>query len=306
LPYENNVNVHLFKPRFYAQTSDTSVIRCIVPCQEVLAHSLRSLAVFAHSLNRNDITVTIKNNSQPYGELCDKWKISDHVILCWRESFLKFLRVHWLLDQGVDQLYVEKIVCELENRLKEPDVEAMASLRKDIQRAYGLDIDDFEKTFNVRHQLTDNPCVASSIIEYKGKEITLIQLSWGRSLSGEIAGTVLKMNPEIQKIGSVGGVGYAKDDHLALDDIFLPRGLFTEDGEGSFQNRDFPNHIFDTPDNKYFTGKRISEGYMKTIVPTIGVLSNTAAFREKIGSLHYGSPISGVIPWRYVLSSTLS
>lgn len=282
LPYENDVNVHLFKPKFFADAPDASEVRCIVPCPEVLAHSLRSLAAFSHSLGRRDIAVTIAENHRPYRELCDGWKISDHVILCWRESFLKFLRVHWLLEHGVNPAYVQELVCELENRLKEPDAEAMTRLAEGIRRDHGLRLDDFESTFDIRHQLTPNPCVASSVLKYKDKDITLIQLSWGRALSREIAKAVVAMNPAVAKIGSVGGIGYAKDDHLSLDDIFLPRGLVVADDRGSFQTRDFPNHIFGAPDNTHFRGKNVSEGYMKTVVPTIGVLSNTAAFKDKI------------------------
>lgn len=282
LPYENDVNVHLFKPKFFTDTPDATEVKCIVPCSEVLAHSLRSLAAFAHTLDRKDIAVTTVENRRPYKELCNNWKISDRVILCWRESFLKFLRVHWLLENGVNPAYIQELVCELENRLKEPGAEAMARLADNIQREHGLRLDDFETMFDIRHQLTPNPCVASSVLQYKGKEITLIQLSWGRELSKEIAEAVFTMNPGVSKIGSVGGVGYAKDDHLSLDDIFLPRGLVIPDDQGSFQTHDFPNRIFDAPENTYFKEKNVSEGYMKTVVPTIGVLSNTAAFKDKI------------------------
>lgn len=282
LQYENDVNVHLFKPRFYVDSSDTPEVQCIVPCPEVLAHSLRSIAAFTHSMGRKDIEITIADERRPYQELCKDWHISNNVVLCWRESFLKFLRVHWLLEQGVNPSYVQELVCELENRLKEPDPEAMHRLTSRIQQEHGVNLDDFEQTFNIRHQLTSSPCVASSIFDYKGKEITLIQLSWGRDLSAEIAEAALAMNPNIQKIGSVGGVGYAKDDNLSLDDIFLPQGLVVSDEQNSFRTHDFKNHIFNTPENTHFTGKNISNGYMKTVVPTIGVLSNTAAFKHKM------------------------
>lgn len=283
LAYENSINVHLFKPQFYSATPDGQDVRGIVSAPEVLAHSLRSVAAFAHKLKRKDIQVTIADRRRPYSEFCKEWKISDRVILCWRESFLKFLRVHWLLENRVSLSLVEELVCELENRLKEPDDEAMNRLTDRIKQDHGLCLDDFEKTFQIQHQLTSHPGIASSVLHYKDKEITLVQLSWGRVLSKEIAEAIVKLNPAIKKIGSVGGVGYAKNDQLELDDIFLPKGLVVPDGHGSFRTQNFPNSIFDSPENTYFhSGKNVGTGYMKTVVPTMGVLSNTAAFRDKI------------------------
>lgn len=263
--YANPINTHLFKPKY-------SGTRCYVPNSEVLAHTLRSLAVYANHARNTRLTVSVRDCGHSYTEFCGHWTLADRVMLCWKDSFLKFLKVLWLLQHGVDPRRVHQFICEVENRLKAPDAAAIEDVETAC-RLKGISLCEFDDVFAVQHQTSSVPWITSANLTVGGVAISVVQLPWGMTLSQEIVTALLTMNPSITKIGSAGGVGYLRNDDIELDDIFLPNGVFRE------RETPFENLIFTTPENKFFL-KRESTGILKTVVPTIGILSNTAALRQ--------------------------
>ncbi len=280
LAYHNSINTHLFKPKFFVLDNKHRNIYCMVPNIEVLAHTLRSLAVISYHLGNKNIKVSVQEKNQKYSDYCKGWEIEDRVILGWRDSFLKFLKVFWLLQNNIEQKYVEKLVQELENRLKEPDENVIDEISEILYKEKGLRLSDFEKHFKITYQNSSTPCIAGANLEINGVKISIVQLTWGLTLSRQMMQSLLDLNPHIKKVGSVGGVGYGKADELQLDDIFLPKGLIVPSKSGKLKAKPITNHIFTVQENTYFKNKKVSTGNMKTVVPQIGVLSNTATFKD--------------------------
>jgi len=281
LLHHNAINTHLFKPKFYSKDSNIDEIFCTVPSREVLAHTLRSLAIIAHHLGNQHIQITINDQDQKYSSYTGGWQIEDNVIFGWRDSFLKFLKIYWLLESGVSISTVTELVCELENRLMNPDPQKLEEIKKKIYLEKGINVEAFNDVFHISYQDTTTPCISSANLEIHGKKLSIVQLSWGVTLSRDLAQTIVNLNPKIKKIGSVGGVGYAQSDSMQLDDIFLPTGIVTFDQVGNNRMKQFQNHIFAVKENKYFIPSRCATGYMHTVVPKLGVLSNTAIFKGR-------------------------
>ena len=280
LPHHNAVNTHLFKPRYFVQGTDYKNIFCIVPNKEVLAHALRSLAVIASHVGRENITVSAEETGQKYADYTAGWRIEDRVIFGWRDSFIKFLKVLWLLENNIELSSVKKLVQELENRLKTPEKQVLDEISVLLYREIGFHLSDFERHFNITYQDSSTPCISSANLDVHGVRISIVQLTWGRTLSQEMMQSLLNINPHVRRMGFVGGIGYAKNDDMQLDDIFLPEALVTQNDSGKFHTTALTNNIFNVAENTYFNKKRVSVGSIKTVVPQIGVLSNTASFKD--------------------------
>lgn len=266
LPHDNPINTHLFKPKYQDA-------KCYVANAEVLAHTLRSLSVMAHHVGNNRMTVTVRGLGHHYIDYCNNWEMADRVILCWKDSFLKFLKVYWLLSNGVDKSQVHRLVCELENRLSIPNPSVMAEI--DLAcRTKGISLDRFEEAFSVRHQNTSVSWITAANLQVDGIPITIVQFPWGISLAQEMLSALLSRHPTIRRIGIIGGIGYLREDDMQLDDAFLATDLLRS------ERQSLDNRIFDVPENTFFK-KRASKGMIKTVVPTIGVLSNTASLKAR-------------------------
>lgn len=268
LPHDNPINTHLFKPKY-----TNSGARCYVPNTEVLAHTLRSLAVLAHHVGNSRVTVSVHNLGHRYLDHSKNWKIADRVLLCWKDSFLKFLKIHWLLSSGVDTHQVHRLVCELENRLSVPNPAVLAEIDFACQ-ANGISLGSFEDAFAIQHQNSSVPWITSANLRIGSTPITIVQFPWGISLAREMLSTLLSLHPKIKRVGLVGGIGYLRDDDMELDDPFLATEVLRSEAQT------LKNLIFEVPENTYFK-KRASTGLIKTVVPTIGVLSNTAALKNQ-------------------------
>jgi hypothetical protein len=266
LAHDNPINTHLFKAKYDGA-------KCYVSNAEVLAHTLRSLAVMAHHAGNSGMTVTVRSLDHRYIDYCNNWEVADRVILCWKDSFLKFLKVYWLLTNGVDKRQVHRLVCELENRLSVPDPAVMAEI--DIAcRAKGISLACFEEAFAIRHQHSSVSWIAAANLKIGDTSITIVQFPWGISLAREMLLALVSQHPTIRRVGIVGGIGYLREDSMGLDDAFLASDLLRS------ERQKINNLIFDVPENTFFK-KQISRGVIKTVIPTIGVLSNTALFKDQ-------------------------
>lgn len=67
--------------------------------------------------------------------------------------------------------------------------------------------------------------------EYRGVNISAVMLPWGLELADELIKALYQINPNIAKIGLVGGVGYIGNGVCNVDDIFIPDSLLFGDGK---------------------------------------------------------------------------
>lgn len=273
LPYQNDINPHVFKPRFYTTDSATA-LRCIVPNREVLAHTLRSLFVSSSHLDHSQIIVSAVDHEESYAQHNAHWNIHDNVIVCQIPSFLNFLCNLWLLNHTVSRQTVAQLSHEFENRFKEPDARLIQELWSSIQEAHHLQPSDFEKAYNIQPQTSPSNRIAATNITIGTTDITLLQLTWGYDLSHAMLASAFARNPGIKNVVMLGGVGYLGQADISVDDIFVPEGLVRlQQGKATLQKLN--NKILSTP-NKIFTAKELDRGNLHTVIPTIGTMSHTA------------------------------
>lgn len=272
LPYENEVNVHLFKPKFY-QYSDSSIV-CYVASQEVLAHTLRALTFVCCAMKHTiDVAFSDDVDAKKIAQLISKWLIHDHVIVCRIESFVHFIKIMSLYKRNISINDIENFSINYElSRLPRDD--SILGVQSD-----GIDVDiDFDLTYFP----TASPYIISANIKYEGLHITLLQLTWGQSLSWELIDNVFKCNPNIKKVGFVGGVGYIGKENVNVDDIFIPEYLVESDDNYSIKK--IRNNIFNSRDAVIFKGKKVAAGRLRTVTPKIGILSSISKLPEHIKS----------------------
>ncbi len=78
----------------------------------------------------------------------------------------------------------------------------------------------------------------------------------------------------------MGGVGYTKNNNINVDDIFIPTNIAKETAEGNISIEKIQNKALDNAETKYFKDKKIATGTIKTVVPRLGLLSNTGPYTD--------------------------
>lgn len=272
LPYENGVNVHLFKPKFY-EHSDLSIV-CYVASHEVLAHTLRALALVCCAMKHHiEVSFSDDEGSEKIAQLISKWLIHDHVIVCRIESFIHFMKILSLykIKANINDIRDFAINYEL-SRL--PHNESCIGVQSG---SINVEVD-----FCLTYFPTTSPYIIAANIKYEGVHITLLQLTWGQSLSAQLIDSVFKHNPNIKKIGFIGGVGYIGKEDVNVDDVFIPEYLIETDD--SYSVKKIRNDIFISGREMIFNEKKVVAGRLKTVTPKIGVLSSMSKLPEYIKS----------------------
>lgn len=279
--HDNEVNSHIFKPAFYFQ--DAEHLTCFVSNKEVLAHTAKSLRVATRFACNESLLLDIHEYTEDYLDYTRNWRIEDEVIICRLESFITFLRLLWLIENGVniDSVREYAIACDMA-RL-ETNTNPL-KLEKLIEEKYSnIRFSQFEESYKIEWQPADSPYINSVNVEYHGKKITLIQLTWGISLAESQLRAILSVNPNIKKIGFIGGVGYSETDgSLEVDDVFVPTSIVIQNKDGGHQVVQLNNDVIEQKENKIFNSKKVGFGSIKTVVPRLGIFSNTATFKDSV------------------------
>lgn len=282
--YENDVNSHLFKPRFYEGKEERKLV-CYVSSPEVLAHTMRAIAVFLSQMGNTKITVNVFKEDIEIGNYVEDWKISNNMLIGRLASIVNILRYLWLLENtkfSVSELASLSISIE-NSRLEESC--SLSLIEKRVEKKYlaphNLTLRKIDNELKIKPIIESSPYIKKFDFKYKGSSITTLQLTWGYSLTYSLLNEVLKKN-DIYKLAVVGGVGYVGNSHISIDDIFFPdKIVFGSDLEG-YQVRNFDNQLLKKGDNQYFNGKQLTVGAIKTVIPSLGVVSNSALFKDGI------------------------
>lgn len=91
-------------------------------------------------------------------------------------------------------------------------------------------------------------------------------LPWGLELADELIKAVYQINPNIAKIGLVGGVGYIGNGVCNVDDTFIPDSLLFGDGKNHHIEQ-IENCIGLEANTTHFTGHNIVKGSLKSVFP---------------------------------------
>ena len=171
MKHQNQTNSHIFKPIFYIQ-KNSQELYCHVLTQDILLHTLNGIAKSLYWLKvQNNIDIEIVFGKETFSDLSNTWKINDYVVVGRKESLEIFIRLLWLLENKIiDFLKFREISLDLE----------MSRLKPVNNQKY----DKYFRLADKELQLTEQPNVSlaaqSSNLKYLNKDITLIQLSWGK------------------------------------------------------------------------------------------------------------------------------
>lgn len=281
LVHQNNINNHIFKPQYFT-TSSPGVLDCYCASEDIYNHTLRGLYMSMNHLDCPEIEMSVNHIHEGnfYSDL-SSWTIHNSILFCRPESFLEFVLIEWLSEKGVDLEKIESVVTSVEmNRLvtKWTSDHLINHSRKELEDI-GLDVTEFLTHYKIEHQKSANPYLKSVNLKYRDKDVTLIQLTWGISLSRELLQNILNLNPHIEKVGIVGGVGYVGQDNVELDDIFVPKNLGVL-SDGSLALHDLHNKVLETKENKIFADKKVTSGTVVTVIPERGKTSYTEKFNS--------------------------
>lgn len=274
LGYQNNINVHIFKPKYFATGKE---VTCFCANREVLAHTLRGIAFVCHHLNLGDIEVEINYTDKPLGAIIKGWEIAPHLIFCRIESFLTYLMINWLENKDIPQNLIEKLVIDFEmSRLGvHHKFEDYFKERLNQER---LSFEEFESFYQIKRQPSSSPYIYSLNAKINEKPVTLVQLTWGRSLSESLLREILASNPNVISFSVIGGVGYKSNtENAETDDIFIPTQIVKGSDAKGYQVIALKN-TFDTLTTRF--QKKVIYGGIKSVTPEIGKISNTADIKN--------------------------
>lgn len=271
IPNENSVNTsHLYKP-VYTYTEDKDVINCYVTSDEVLAHTLKGLCVICSEvIGRVDLEVEFYGGDEDVNEYVKEWDIHSNVIICRLASMIQFMEMIYLIEREVEIDLIKKLLTKSELSRIDKDAKVEEDVLRDmLLKNHNYSRSEFEQNIQLQNQV-GTYYIQSANVFYKGKDITLVQLPWGYTLSRNLLNSVFNVNPAINKLGVIGGVGYIaeKSKDLDIDDIFIPEALVDLRGEAV----DVNNHLSKNSKGIYpeiFYKKKIEDGKIKTLVPEI-------------------------------------
>lgn len=286
LEYNNPINTHLFKPKFYAGKNNDSII-CYVQSIEILSHTLRALFIFCKlRLKINPLInfcfFDIKID-KIIDKIIDKWVVNDLVLIGRVESVINFLRLFYLLEEKqLDFTEIKRIFVALEKRRLGNyvyDYNELDNLLKQKEKI----LNEVDSKLSIKRLTSFSPYIIGVNFKYLNKKITCIQLPWGFTLAKNLLLSLFKKNKRIRKIAIVGGIGYVGKffDKASVDDIFIPEGIVLGDDLRGYKKRDIKNNAF-LYKNEYFNYKKIFCGFIKTVIPRIGEISNTKNLKEGI------------------------
>ncbi|MBU1020119.1 MAG: hypothetical protein KJ847_02810 [Firmicutes bacterium] len=275
--HQNQTNSHIFKPIFYSQENSRE-LHCHVLTKDILFHTLNGIAKALYWLKvDSDIEVEINFGTEMFSDLTNGWKINDSVIVGRKESLENFVRLLWLLDNKVIGL----------DKFKEISLSLEASR---LQPTDNLKYKEYIKLANKELGLIEQSTVSlvaqSSNIKYLNKNITLVQLSWGQTMTNDLFSRLYEINPNITKIAMIGGAGYNGSDAVDVDDIFYPTSVVSGNDHNGYSKMMIENSALTESANKLFNNKKVTSGSMYSIVQNKGVISNYNLIKNNGGKIN--------------------
>lgn len=281
---QNDINHHLFKPKYY-QCDKSDEIYCYVPSNDVLIHTLRSIALLSHFVNKkNDILINVNYKKLCYSQLKKDWYFHERLLISRVQSALSFFRLLWLANYSkVSWSEIKEISLIIEkSRIYSSIRDYGRYVEQKYLNKYSLSFKQIDEYLKINTEFTNSEYLEIVNLVYSGIPITIIQLQWGCYLTESLLKIILNSRSKVKKIGIVGGVGYVgKNEKTNIDDIFIPTSLITSSNELKFLN----NLALTIKNNKYFNNKNIHKGSLKTIRPRLGLLSYKKSFLKEGESL---------------------
>lgn len=261
--HRNQVNSHIFKPRYY-HSGEKGAIECSVPNQQVFIHTLRSLSFWFFHHSRKEIEINATTKSEKYLDYCHGWKINPLVMVGRVESVLNCLRYLVLDDLGYSRETVNQLILEQENaRLKQLQIP---------ESSYFKQADEVLQT--LRFQF-DNPRITLVNCIYKNKPLSFVQLPWGVDMTRDLVSALFEINPNIRKLGVVGGIGYVGASAVSVDDIMIPETLVRGDDLTEYKVIHLNNRFVHSNHLQLSRQKRTCGGSLYSVVPEKDVPSNS-------------------------------
>lgn len=280
LIHHNSVNTHIFKPKYFLHSEDKLV--CYVSSQEVLAHTLRSLAIISNKHLKKDIKVSITYYPDRYMDYVQNDIIGSNVLIARVESLVNFLRMMWLIEsRTISRRNIDGLFREIElGRLRKIDQEKLVQrLETKYLKKSGLSFCQIDKKLKLQRHKSKSPYIEFAKFELNGTPVSVIQLPWGHSMSVDMLKTITKNGNNIHKLAIVGGVGYLGKDKSKIDDIFVPKNLIVSDGKNT-SSLPITNAIFELPDQHYIFKKNMVSGNIFSVRPSFGEISYTKHVRD--------------------------
>lgn len=272
--HQNSINTHLFKPRYYVnKVGDELIVYCA--SKEIIAHTVRALSVVASCMYYPNITVEIGKEPGDIADL-DFGELKKNVLVCRIPSYLDFMKILYLLRTGVPKSEVKKHFIAKE--LARLNSSLQSSLDDHIEKIGGKTY-DFEKIFKLKIHKTKSPYFFTASLVFDEKEISLLQLPWGITLSESMLERAFESNG-IKKLGFVGGAGCIGKNHGSVDDAFYVNNIVLGNDYDGYEIKEIDNSLLKSPDNTYFTDKNVVHGNIKTVTPKLGALSTTAQYKN--------------------------
>lgn len=279
LVHQNSVNTHIFKPKFFRESR--GCLLCLVSSRDVLVHTIRSLAIMNKHYTKNKILVSATDREDSHEDFCKNYKINDYIFIGRVESVINFLRMKWLIEQNVlERKNVEKLFIGLE--LSRLNLAKSLHMLEGLEQRYLIDkklsFKQVDREFDLKRFKTKSPYIEKANVRIGGIPISIIQLTWGYSLSLKMMKHILEKNKNIKKVGIVGGVGYVGKKRVSIDDVFEPENLILNQN-GKIRTISIENEIFTLPKNNYIFKKNSIRGNIYSVVPQLGKISYTKAVR---------------------------
>ncbi|MGD9129282.1 MAG: hypothetical protein PVJ09_02235 [Candidatus Woesebacteria bacterium] len=273
LPYENEINPHLYKPLFYEKKNEQTLY-IQVTSVDTLWHTLRSLAIInAHLSLSNDIPITVSFYNKDYHHFASHWQLHERVMIGRCISIINYFRLIYLLENKyLDRTELDKISINLElSRIKPIEINQYDSL-----------FELADKAIKLEKLQSKSKVVIGYNLSWQNQKLTVLQLPWGVGMAEELIKALYQLQPQLKKIGLVGGVGYIGQNKASIDDLFVPDSLIKTDKEGNYSETKIANFYSSIPKNKYFPEekKNLSTGKIFSVIPLKGALSRSEMVKK--------------------------
>lgn len=271
--HRNQVNSHIFKPRYYF-TNKKGVINCSVANEQVLMHTLRSLAFWFFFTFRKDIEITVTKKEEKYLDYCREWDINPKILIGRTESVINCLRYLVLLDLGYSKKIVQRHILEQED-----------SRLRNTPTPYGDHFTLADQILNVVRYGKNNPRISMINCVYKKSPLSIIQLPWGVDMSRDQISAIFHLNPLIKKIGIVGGIGYVGHHPVSVDDIMVPETLVRGDDFSEYKVIHLKNRFRQSKTQFLSWDKQVCNGSLYSVIPQKNILSNSLKVTNNGGKI---------------------
>ncbi|MBD3362283.1 hypothetical protein GF362_01030 [Candidatus Dojkabacteria bacterium] len=278
--HQNNINPHLFKPKYYFNSNNSELL---IYCanQEVVAHTTRALATINSFMYLKDLEIELSKDEKDISKL-DLGKTNSNLIICNIQSFLNFLKIIYFYSINLPEEKIQNYFTQKElSRLEAKNIQENLNHQTEIidEKKY-----NFVDIFNLEFINTTSPYIHAVKISWGGTDLTVVQLVWGVTLAENLLKLIVENN-QVSRIGFVGGAGCIGDNPADIDDVFvLDNVLYGNDKDG-YELKNIKNQIKYVDENIFFQNKKTVVGNLKTVVPELGSISTTKHYKQSLDKI---------------------